>query len=150
MTIKSLTSIDSFSDDDSIPLYQEKNEDTRRGTVALLVEHILSSGNLSSKLVSQYASPTTGSTVSITDSSDNAHLILTPAGTLATLTVQLPAVASVVDKQEIVVTSTQIITALTVDINGATNIFGAPTTLTAGGFFKLKYDAVLSNWNRVG
>jgi len=39
---------------------------------------------------------------------------------------------------------------LTININGASAIQGAPTALTAGQFFKLKYDASGLTWYRVG
>jgi hypothetical protein len=55
----------------------------------------------------------------------------------------------VLDKQEILVNTTQAITALTINANGAT-IVGAPTTLAAGGFFRLRFDGVLDTWYRVG
>jgi len=98
---------------------------------------------------SQYDAPIAGATVAITVNTNDNHLILTPAGTLATLTIELPAPTNLRDKQLLIVTSTNELTALTVDGNGAT-VIGAPTTLAAEGFFTLKYDIVLSTWYRVG
>lgn len=95
----------------------------------------------------QYASPATGTTVALTDANEDNHLILTPTGTLAALTLTLP--ATLRDKQTVLVNCTQIITTLTVDGNGAT-VNGAPTTLAANGYFKLKYDISLDSWYRVG
>jgi hypothetical protein len=61
----------------------------------------------------------------------------------------MPAVASVIDGQELLVNSTQAVTTLTVAGNGAT-VAGAPTTLAANGFFRLKFEALVSTWYRVG
>ena len=71
-----------------------------------------------------------------------------PAATYANGTLVLPAVANCADKQEILVNSTQIVTALAITANGAT-VKGAPTTLAANAFFKLRFDGVLKTWYRV-
>jgi hypothetical protein len=80
-------------------------------------------------------------------------LIVTPGGTLANLDIKLPNGSgnnqTVIDKQEILINCTQIITALTIDSNGATSVFGAPTSMAANDFFKLKFDSQTSNWYRV-
>lgn len=65
-------------------------------------------------------------------------------------TVVLPAVTNLRDKQTVLITSTQEITALVVDENGAGSIYGEPTSLSAEGFFKMKYDLALDAWFRVG
>lgn len=98
---------------------------------------------------SQYSAPITGFTVAVTDNNEDTHLILTPAGTLATGTITLPASTSVRDKQTVLVSCTQIVTTLTVSGNGAT-VNGAPTTLAANGYFTLKYDISVNSWYRVG
>jgi hypothetical protein len=82
-------------------------------------------------------------------SGENVYLLLTPTGTLAAGTITLPALASAVDGQQVLVSCTQIVTALTVAGNGAT-VNGAPTTLAANGFFRLRFDGVNNSWYRVG
>ena len=102
----------------------------------------------------QYSAPSaTGFSVTITDGADdntNVHLILTPTAGYAAGTIVLPAVASVVDKQEVLVNCTQQVTTLTVDGNGATAVTGEPASLGADDFFRLKYDLPTSTWYRVG
>ena len=144
--------IDAFDEEDILLVFQSANQDIRSGTVLLLKEYMEGqlSANFKNSLKSQYSTPSSGATVQVSDGSSNIHLILTPLATLATLTITLPAAENAIDKQEILVTSTQVLTALTVNINGASSGAGLPTTLSAGGFFKLKYDIVLSTWNRVG
>ena len=53
------------------------------------------------------------------------------------------------DGQEVLVTSTQAVTALTVSGNGST-VYGAPSALTANAFFKLRFDGVVKAWYRIG
>ena len=99
--------------------------------------------------VLQYAGPTsTGFTVPVTDSSTSIWLVLTPSGTLAAGTITLPAVANCVESQEILVVSSQTVTALTINANGGT-VVGAPTTITSTSPFKLRFEPVLKTWYRV-
>jgi hypothetical protein len=74
-------------------------------------------------------------------------LILTPLAGYAAGTIRLPAKATCKHGQEVLIVTTQAVTALTVDANGAA-IVGAPTTLAAAGSFHLKYDAVVGVWYR--
>lgn len=100
--------------------------------------------------VTQYSAPSaTGFTATITNASDSAWLILTPVAGYAAGTIVLPAVGNAVDKQEVLVNCTQAVTTLTINGNGAT-VTGGPTTLTANAFFRLRFDAVLTTWYRVG
>lgn len=84
----------------------------------------------------QTASPVTGAVVTILNGSNNILLVLTPLGTLSTLTVTLPSDGSTVVGQMITVFCTQIITTLT--INGATTIYNGPTSFAVGGKFTLQ------------
>jgi len=104
-------------------------------------------------MVTQYAAPSaTGFSVTIgtgIDAGLSVWLVLTPVAGYAAGTLVLPASGDVVDKQEILVNCTQSVTTLTITGNGST-VTGAPTTLAANGFFRLRYDAVLTTWYRVG
>lgn len=75
-------------------------------------------------------SPVAAATVVMTADRRDETAYLTPAGTLATLTVTLPANATSQLGQFARITTTQTLTALTV--NGAGTILNNPTTLTAG------------------
>jgi hypothetical protein len=101
--------------------------------------------------VTQYSAPIAGATAQITDGEDSIHMILTPAGVLATLTLKFPALANCVDAQEFLVNTTQTITALTLDENGAAIVgFADGATLAQFGFLRFKFDATLATWYRVG
>jgi hypothetical protein len=102
----------------------------------------------------QYSAPAaTGFNITIdagTDGNNDVHLILTPAAAYATGAITLPAVGTLRDKQEVIVNCTKQVTAFTVNANGATAVYGAPTAMAADDFFTLKYDLTVSSWYRIG
>jgi len=100
---------------------------------------------------SEYASPLTGVTHTVTNADDDVHLILTPAGTITALTIALPAAATARDKQQVIVNCTQIVTTLTITSAGGT-ISGSPAAWlgTANNYFTLTFDTILSVWYRTG
>jgi hypothetical protein len=67
-----------------------------------------------------------------------------PAGTII-----LPGIDDRAHGQEVLVTCTQAVTALTVNGNGAATA-GAPAAMAANGFFRLRFDSVSATWYRVG
>jgi hypothetical protein len=150
--INQLTALDTLAGGDQLAVYSASNGDARKSSITVLQSYMQSNLTFSqSTFTTEYSSPLTGATVTIATASGNAHLIVTPAGTIAALTIKLPAVAGLVDKQEILVNCTQIVTTLTMDANGATAILGAPSTLaSANEYFRLKYDALMTTWYRVG
>jgi len=89
--------------------------------------------------------PATG--FSITIAANIKSLVLKPTGTLATGTITMP--AAPIDGQEIRVSSSQIITALTVSANAGQTILNAPTTLAAGAGFEYVYDLATTEWMRL-
>lgn len=76
-------------------------------------------------------------------------LLLTPAAAYAAGTITLPALSECMDGQEVLVSCTQTVTTLAIAGNGAT-VNGAPSTIAANGFFRLRFDAVFAAWYRVG
>ncbi len=94
----------------------------------------------------QASSPTTGQTVVMTDDNRNGTLVLTPAGTLATLTVTLPTEANSQIGQFRSISTTKALTILTV--NGAVTIYNAPTVMSIGDIITFKKTAA-NTWMRV-
>lgn len=92
----------------------------------------------------QYATPTTGSTVTI-GSTGSTRLILNPAGTLVALTVTFPSTPS--DGDFVQLCSSQAITTLT--MNGGT-VIGALTTAAIGTFASYIFNITTSSWFRIG
>lgn len=82
----------------------------------------------------QLATPTTGQTVVMTADNRDRILWLTPAGTIAALTVTLPTEATSRIGQRALIGTSQAITALTV--NGATTIYNASLSPVIGDTFE--------------
>lgn len=102
--------------------------------------------------ITQYATPAaTGFNVAISSqlTGRSVHLILTPTTGFASGAITLPITPGAEDKQEVLVNCTQQVTALTINGNGG-GVIGAPSSLGADDFFRLKYDLPTTNWFRVG
>lgn len=100
-------------------------------------------------LTTQYASPAFNA-FNIVIGQGNTWLILTPDMSFASGTITLPLSALLENKQEVLVNTTQQVTSLTVDGNGASAVVGAPSALGASDFFRMRYDAQSFTWYRVG
>jgi hypothetical protein len=101
--------------------------------------------------ISAYDTPATGFSISITpfNPGSSVFLLITPLATLAAGTIVMPLVDQCLHGQEVLCHTTQTITSLAFTGNGS-GMSGAPTTLAAGGFFRLRFDAVNAAWYRVG
>lgn len=154
MEINQLSKLDTVTDGDLAVVFSQTNGDARAAAMSVLLKYLQSKISSAGNLVTQYASPNaTAFAVQIAPPSDGTSmfLILTPTAGFAAGTINLPAVA--VDGQRVEVTCTQAITALTVGAplaNPVPVINGAPTTLAANGFFRMRYDGVNKSWYRVG
>lgn len=156
-SINQLTSQDTVSGADQFPVYVGGNGATRKASAQAVATYVQSVITESGGLQTQYATTTaTGQTTIVSPSTTGASvwLEMTPTGTFAAGTITLPAAAVAQDGQEVLVTSSQIVTALTVNYLNAsgisTTIVGAPTTIAANGFFRLRFDAVFRLWIRIG
>jgi hypothetical protein len=99
----------------------------------------------------QYSSPSaTGFSVQVNDNNEDTHLVLTPLSTFAAGTIVLPANTSVRDKQIAIINTTQQITSLTIDKNGAAGVTGVPASLGADDYLTFKYDTINDSWYRIG
>ena len=81
--------------------------------------------------------------------SNAATLTVNAAGGAIAGTFTLPGAADRADKQEVTLHTVQALSALAVNGNGAT-VNGAPASLSANGFFRLRFDAQSVAWYRVG
>ena len=134
---------------DLIVLYKGNDSDYRAISVPDFIKSI-NEQLKSNKATTQYASPkATGFNVLVESDFGDIHLIVTPLAAYTTGTITLPNVQLLSDKQEVIVNTTQTVTALTINPNGAT-VIGVPTTLSVNGFFRLSYDAIMKTWYRVG
>jgi hypothetical protein len=146
VTINDLTSATALSTGDHFPISSGTDRDTRKSSLSLLLSWLQDNLTFTAaKPVQQFAVPLTGTTVTVT--TGDSWLVITPAGTLAALTVALPTDRT--DGETVLVNSTQILTSLTVSGAGTT-VVGGPTTLAANGFFEMRYTATLNAWYRTG
>lgn len=150
--INQLSEIDSISTADLLVIWNTANGCTRKASMGAVLTYLQAQITADDDQQTQYASPNaTGFSVQIAPAVDgnDVWLLLTPLAGYAAGTIVLPPVAQCIDQQEVLVSSTQAVTTLTTSGNGAT-INGAPTTLAANGFFKLKFNLISSSWHRVG
>jgi hypothetical protein len=148
--INQLSAVDQVQSGDQIPIYSSANGDARKASLALLKTFFQEGLTSSDDKITQYSAPSaTGFSVQIDNSSNSTWLVLTPTASFAAGTLVLPSNSNCVDRQEILVNCTQAVTTLTINGNGST-VTGAPTTLAANAFFRLRFDAVTETWYRVG
>jgi hypothetical protein len=151
-SIYNLSAVDAVNSSDQIPVLVSQSGDVRKMSVFDLAAYIQENLAVSGALQTQYAAPAaTGFNVALVPLTPGAslYLLLTPVAGYAAGTITLPTAANVADGQEILCNTTQVVTALTVAGNGAT-VVGAPTTLAANAFFRLRYNSILNTWYRVG
>jgi hypothetical protein len=149
----SLSRLTSLSTSDLFMVWSASASDWRLAPYSVVLSAMADQLAIGGEFETQYSAPAaTGFSVTVapTTSGGNVWLLLTPVAGYAAGTIVLPALATLSDGQEVLVSCTQAVTTLTVSLNGATAANGAPTTLAANAFFRLKYDAVLSSWYRVG
>lgn len=79
----------------------------------------------------------------------NRWLIIRPTGPVSAGQVILPAPSVAVDGQEILINTTLQISTFTIDGNGATAVYRAPSVLAAEGSVKLRYNAQSTSWYAV-
>lgn len=140
--INKLVQVDALSGGDLLDMWSQANGSEMSVSLTTL-QNFLNETLSVGKLVTQYAAPVaTGFNVII--ASTDRFLILTPAAAYASGSIALPVG---IDRSEILVVCTQAVTALTLT-NGT--VIGAPTTLAANAFFRLRYDGTLARWYRVG
>lgn len=134
-----------------IPFYDATNGQDRKASlneVATVVQELMGGVD---DFISAYDTPATGFSVSIAPFQPGASvfLLITPLASLAAGTIVLPLLDQCIHQQQVLVHTTQAISTLTVNGNGA-GTSGAPTSLAAAGFFRLQFDAVNAAWYRVG
>jgi hypothetical protein len=144
------STIDTIKSADKVFVEQSESGLPVLASAAVLAAFIQSEITTIDDKITQYASPSaSGFSVAVQNASESVWLLLTPTAGFATGTLVLPASVNCVDNQEILVNSTQAVTTLTITGNGS-SVTGAPTTLAANAFFRLRYNAVNSTWYRVG
>lgn len=148
-TINQLAGLSQVSGGDQLPIYVPNNGDARKVSVSQLLAYFQQTFAAPTVSTNLYT-PGTGFNVTVpTPVSEQQWMILQPAGTLATGTITLPLNTGVPDGTQVLITSTQIITAFTIALNGAAAIFGTVTTLSAGAAVCYRYYQATNSWYNV-
>jgi hypothetical protein len=101
-------------------------------------------------LATNLFTPGTGFNVAVpTPVAQQQWMLIQPAGTLAAGTVTLPMSTQTPDGTEVLVTTTQQITAFTLAPNGATQLYGVPTTLAAQDNFRVRFVQATNSWYKI-
>jgi hypothetical protein len=147
--IYQLPLLSQVSSGDQFPVYTPANGDARRVSVGALLQFFQQS--FASPTVStQLATPGTGFNIAIqTPVSQQQWLVIQPAGTLAAGTVTLPMNTQTPDGTEVLITTTQQITAFTLALNGAAAAYGVPGNLAAQDFFRMRFYQATNSWYRI-
>jgi len=148
-TINQLAGISQVSGGDLLPIYVPNNGDARKVSITQLLTYFQSAFAAPTVATNLYV-PGAGFNITVpTPVSEQQWMLLQPAGMLATGTITLPLNTGVADGTQVLVTTTQVITAFTLALNGAAASFGAPTTLAAGAFFTMRFYQATNSWYRV-
>jgi len=149
--INQLSTADTLTAGDLLPIWRTNNSDTRKTSLTALQSFMQTNLTFSAgQFVVQYAAPVaTGFSVSLLSNTNNQWLILTPLAAYAAGTITFPLLSSVADNQEILIFSTQTVTTLTLSGNGAT-IVGAPVGISQNGALRFKFNALASTWYVIG
>jgi len=149
--INQLPLLSQVSAGDQFVLYTPNAGDTRRLPVSALLAYFQQTF-AAPTLATSIFTPGTGFSIGVpTPVSQQQWMLLQPAGTLATGTLTLPLNTSTPDGTEVLVTTSQQITAFTLGLNGATAVYGvtSPGPLAAQDFFRVRFVASLNSWYRI-
>lgn len=147
--INQLSSISQVSGANQIPVYDQNNGDARKMSVSALLQYFQATFAAPTVATNLYV-PGTGFNVTVpTPVSEQQWMILQPAGTLATGTITLPLNTGVPDGTQVLITSTQTITAFTIALNGASAIFGNVSTLIAGAAVCYRFYQATNSWYNI-
>lgn len=147
--INQLSLLTPVSSGDQLPVYSQQNGDARRLPISSLLSFFQQSFSSPTVSTNLYV-PGTGFNIAVpTPVAEQQWILLQPAGLLATGTVTAPLNTDTPDGTEILITTTQQITAFTFALNGATAAYGAATTLAADDFFRMRFVASTNSWYRI-
>jgi hypothetical protein len=148
-TINQLPVLNTISSGDQLPVYSPNNGDARRTSIGSLLtffQQSFASPTVSTNLYT----PGTGFNITApTPVSEQQWMLLQPAGTLASGTITLPLNTGVPDGTQVLITTTQKITAFTLALNGAAAGYAFPTSLLAGAGFTVRYYQATNSWYNI-
>ncbi len=148
-TINQLSQMAQVSGADLLPVYSSTNGDARKLSISALLTYFQTTFAAPTMATNVYV-PTTGFSIAVpTPVAQQQWIILQPISTLATGTITLPLNTATPDGTEVLVSTTQQITAFTLSLNGASAAYGDPTTLAAEDFFRMRFVLSTNSWYRI-
>jgi hypothetical protein len=148
-TINQLSPLTQVSGGDQLPVYVPNNGDARRVSVSQLLQYFQQTF-AAPTMATNIFTPGTGFNVAVpTPVAQQQWMLIQPAGTLALGTVTLPLNTQTPDGTEVLVTTTQQITGFTLAANGAAQLYGVPTTLSAQDNFRMRFVQATNSWYRI-
>jgi hypothetical protein len=148
-TINQLAGLSQISGGDLIPVYVPNNGDARKISVTQLLSYFQTTFAAPTVATNLYV-PGAGFNITVpTPVSEQQWIILQPAGLLATGIITLPLNTGVPDGTQVLITSTQTITAFTIALNGAAAIFGAVATLPANAAICYRFYQATNSWYNI-
>jgi hypothetical protein len=134
---------------DQLAVYAPNTGDARRLPMSALLT-FFQQQFASPTMATNLYTPGTGFNIAApTPVSQQQWILIQPAGTLATGTVTLPLNTSTPNGTEILITTTQQITAFTLALNGAAAAYGDPGTLAADDLFRMRFYQPTNSWYRI-
>jgi hypothetical protein len=134
---------------DQLAVYAPNTGDARRLPMSALLAYFQQQFAAPTVATNLYT-PGTGFNIALpTPVAQAQWAVIQPAGTLATGTVTLPLNTLTPDGTEVLITTTQQITAFALALNGAAAGFGDPTTMAAEDFFRMRFYQATNSWYRI-
>ena len=134
---------------DQLAVYAPNTGDARRLPMSALLTFFQQQFAAPTMATNLYTPGTGFNIAAPTPVSQQQWILIQPAGTLATGTVTLPLNTSTPDGTEILITTTQQVTAFTLALNGAAAAYGDPATLAAEDFFRMRFYQATNSWYRI-
>jgi len=144
-----ISATDQISSGDQFVITKSQSGDFRTATQDAVLDFFQSQFATPGTAATLYV-PSTGFNIAIGTPTSNIWALLQPAGTLATGTVTLPLNTVTPDGTEVLVTTTQVITTFALAANGASALYGNPTTMAANAFFRMRFYSDTNSWYRIG
>jgi hypothetical protein len=134
---------------DQLPIFSPNQGDSRRVSINSLLDYFQKTF-ASPALATNIFTPGTGFNIAVPNPvAAQQWMLLRPVSTLASGTVTLPLNSQTPDGTEVLITTTQQITAFTLALNGASQAFGVPSILVVGGPFRVRFVQATNSWHRI-
>jgi len=148
-TINQLPLLLNVSPGDQFAVYTPNNGDARRLPVSSLLTFFQQNFASPTMSVNLYV-PVSPFVINLpTPVSEQQWALFQPAGVVASGTINLPVNTLTPDGTEILISSTQEITSLSIGLNGAAALFGSITSLAGGTAVRIRYYQPTNSWYQI-